>query len=189
LPHFASRSVSEQLDSVAHSHARSCLLYPRGPRSGLGSIVPVHPRLIGLIRPTHRHIPISPHCGMRDAFAVLVRLGDPRVVPCFRCTFLLDMPSTRTTGSPSAALAQSFADDIGLRQTTRGSALPKLPIIRFRWAEGFRGYRFAFATACRVACPPGGSDRGFPQPTRAFTSELSNGSVTLPAVGYDYGGY
>jgi len=52
------------VDSVAHCHARSCLLYPRGPRFGLGSIVPVHPRLIGLIRPTHRHIPISPHCGL-----------------------------------------------------------------------------------------------------------------------------
>jgi hypothetical protein len=120
---------------------------------------------------------------------VLVRLGDPRVVPCFRCTFLLDMPSTSTAGSPSAALAPSFTDDIGLRQTTSGAALPMLPIIRFRWAEGFRGFRFAFAAACRVACPPGGSDRGFPQPTRTFTSELSNGSVALPAVGYDYGGY
>jgi hypothetical protein len=39
------------------------------------------------------------------------------------------------------------------------------------------------ATACRVARLPGGSDRGFPQPTETFTSELSNGSVALPAVG------
>jgi hypothetical protein len=60
---------------------------------------------------------------IQDAFAVLVRLGDPRVVPCFRCTFLLDMPSTRTTGSSSAALAQSFADDIAFakRPTARHS--------------------------------------------------------------------
>jgi hypothetical protein len=35
-------------------------LYPRGLRSGLGSIVPAHLRLIDLIRPTRRHIPISP---------------------------------------------------------------------------------------------------------------------------------
>jgi hypothetical protein len=33
---------------------------PQRPRSGLGSIVPVHHRLIGLIRPTHGHTPISP---------------------------------------------------------------------------------------------------------------------------------
>ena len=52
------------VDSVAHCHSRSQLLYPRGPRSGLGSIVPVHQRLIDLIRPTRRHIPISPHGGL-----------------------------------------------------------------------------------------------------------------------------
>jgi hypothetical protein len=51
-----------------------------------------------------------------DALAVLVRLGDPRVVPCFHCTFLLGMPSSTATGSPSAVLTQSFTDDIGLRQ-------------------------------------------------------------------------
>ena len=71
---------------------------------------------------------------------MLVRLGDPRVVPCFRCAFLLGMPSTATTGSPSAATTQSFTDDMGLRQGSNGSALPRMPIIRFRRAEGFRGF-------------------------------------------------
>src|SRR5271165_2054141 len=52
------------VDSVAHCHSRSQLLYPRGPRSGLGSIVPAHQRLIDLIRPTRRHIPISPLGGL-----------------------------------------------------------------------------------------------------------------------------
>jgi hypothetical protein len=47
---------------------------------------------------------------------VLVRLSDPRVVPCFHCTFLLGMPSSTATGSPSAVLTQSFTDDMGLRQ-------------------------------------------------------------------------
>ena len=41
-----------------------------------------------------------------DAFAVLVRLGNPRVVPCFHCAFLLDMPPSTTAGSPLAACAQ-----------------------------------------------------------------------------------
>ncbi len=77
---------------------------------------------------------------IRDAFAVLVRLGDPREVPCFRCAFLLGMPSSWTPGSSSAAYAQFFANDISLRQTTTGSALPNVPIIRFRRAEGFRGF-------------------------------------------------
>ena len=50
-----------------------------------------------------------------DALAVLVRLGDPRVVPCFHCTFLLGMPSSTATGSPSVTLTQFFSDDMGLR--------------------------------------------------------------------------
>ena len=35
-------------------------LYPRGPRSGPGSVVPVHQRLLGPIRPTRGHIATSP---------------------------------------------------------------------------------------------------------------------------------
>jgi hypothetical protein len=71
---------------------------------------------------------------------MLVRLGDPRAVPCFHCPFLLGMPSSTATGSPSAALTQSFTDDMGLRLEPNGSVLPRLPIIRFRRAEGFRGF-------------------------------------------------
>ena len=37
---------------------------PRGPRSGPGCAVPVRHYLIGLIRPTRRHIAISPHGGL-----------------------------------------------------------------------------------------------------------------------------
>jgi len=40
----------------------------------------------------------------------------------------------------------------------------------------------AFATACRVACPPGGSDRGFPQPTRTFTSSFPTGRSPFPRL-------
>ena len=63
----ATRSVLlcvRTVNPVAHCHSRSWLLYPRGPRSGLGSSVPVHQRLIGLMRPTRRHISFSPHCGL-----------------------------------------------------------------------------------------------------------------------------
>ena len=45
-------------------------LYPRGPRSGPGYSVPVHPHLIDPIRPTRRHISISPTRPIRDALAV-----------------------------------------------------------------------------------------------------------------------
>jgi len=36
---------------------------------------------------------------IRGVFAVRERLGDPRVVPSFRCTFLPDMPPSLTPGS------------------------------------------------------------------------------------------
>src|ERR1019366_8654748 len=39
---------------------------------------------------------------IRGAFAVRERLGDPRVVPCFRCALCLGMSSSTTPESPSA---------------------------------------------------------------------------------------
>src|SRR5260370_25730979 len=74
---------------------------------------------------------------IRDAFAVLVRLGDPRLVPCFRCSFLIDMPPSTTPGSPSAASAQVFATGLGLRRHLTLLGTPTYPIIRFRWENRF----------------------------------------------------
>jgi hypothetical protein len=100
-----------------------------------------------------------------DVFAVLVRLGDPRAVPCFHCTLLLGMPPSKTSGSPSGALAQFFPNGIGLRRVLTGSALPTIPVIRFRQGRHFAASpRFAFATACRVVGPLGGSDQAFAPP-------------------------
>ena len=125
---------------------------------------------------------------IRDALAVLVRLGDPGVVLCFRCSFLVDMPSSQTPGSLWAAIAQFFAHSIGLRQESTGSALPDIPSSAsdeggISWLN-----RFAFATACLLARPPGGSDRAFHPANGDFYSRAFDDSVTLLAVGYNYGG-
>ena len=106
---------------------------------------------------------------------MLVHLGDPRLVPCFRCTFLIDMPPSTTPGSPSAAFAQFFANGASLRRDLNDSALPFTPSSASdgRLISWFHGS--LFATACRFACLPGGSDRGLPQPTETFTPELSAG--------------
>jgi hypothetical protein len=45
-------------------------LYPRGPRSGPGYSVPVHPHLCGPMRPTRQRTSISPTRLIRDALAV-----------------------------------------------------------------------------------------------------------------------
>ena len=84
-----------------------------------------------LIRPHPSHSQAHPDFTawrlIRDAFAVLVRLGDPRLVPCSRCSLLIDMPPSTTPGSPSAAFAQFFANGIGLRHNISDSPLPFTP--------------------------------------------------------------
>ena len=85
---------------------RPSSLYPRGPRSGAGYSVPHPHHLIGPIRPTCRHIEISPHSGLYPMPSLgNIRLG-PQVVPCFRCMFLLGMPSSMTPESSSSVLTQ-----------------------------------------------------------------------------------
>ena len=58
------RSKSGLRNSIMHRHAVEYSTYPRGPRSGPGCSVPVRHHLIGPIRPTRRHIAISPHSGL-----------------------------------------------------------------------------------------------------------------------------
>jgi hypothetical protein len=117
---------------------------------------------------------------IRNAFAVLVRLGDPRLVPCFRCSFLIDMPPSTTPGSPSAAFAQFFANGTSLRRNISDSAFPFTPSSASD-GKSFRGFTDSLsATACRFARLPGGSDWAFPQPTETFTPELSTGRSPFP---------
>ena len=54
------------------------------------------------------------------------------------------------------------------------------------WFRGFTGS--LLATACRVACPPDGSDRAFRSANGDFYSRAFGKSVTLLVVGYNYGG-
>jgi hypothetical protein len=52
--------------------------------------------------------------------------------------------------------------------------------------EWFRGYPGSLlATACRVACPPDGSDRTFRPANGDFYSRASDESVALFVVGYN----
>src|SRR3984893_17517359 len=91
---------------------------------------------------------------IRDAFAVRERLGDPRVVPGFRCSSLPDMPSSMTSGSSIIVSVQNTDVDIGLRHGPKSSALPIVPQSISRGARFSRLHWFATATACQVAGPP-----------------------------------
>jgi hypothetical protein len=112
--------------TAPHRHAVEYSTYPRGPRSGR-VYYPGHHHLIGPIRPTRGHIPISSHRLIWDASAVRERLGHPRAVPVFRCTLRPGMPSPKTPGSSNMDKFQRSHVDIGLRRVLNGSALPKSP--------------------------------------------------------------
>src|SRR6478736_171884 len=92
---------------------------------------------------------------IRDAFAVRERLGDPRVVPSFRCTFLPDMPSSLTPGSSIIVTCPVSRCRRGLRRELTGSTLPTLPQSDSRGRPISWLHWFTTATACQIACPPG----------------------------------
>ena len=94
-----------------------------------------------------------------DAFAVRERLGDPRAVPGFRCTFHPGMPSSMTPGSSNIDKFQSSDVDIGLRRDLSGSALPKSRN-PFRAGLLLRGYTGSLPLRpVRLLAPLHGSDR------------------------------
>jgi hypothetical protein len=64
LPRLVPGSESRDAVRPSTSVRAECPLCPRGPRSGPGYSVPVHPHLFGPIRPTRRHNPISPLSGL-----------------------------------------------------------------------------------------------------------------------------
>jgi hypothetical protein len=108
---------------------------------------------------------------IRDAFAVRERLGDPRAVPGFRCSFLPDMPPSMTSGSSIIVSVQNTDVDIGLRHGPKDSALPIVPQSVSRGARFSRLHWFATATACQVAGPPC-TDRS-PSPSLDITTTVS----------------
>jgi hypothetical protein len=117
------------------------LHYPRGPRSSPGYSVPVRHHLIGPIRPARRHIAISPHGGLYVAFAVRERLGDPRAVPGFRCTFLPGIPSSPTRGTSIIDKFQRIDVDMAFA-ANRPARHSQYPAIRFAREVTFVASRF-----------------------------------------------
>jgi hypothetical protein len=82
------------------------------------------------IRPTCRHITTSPHGGlyvMPSLCCSSLSLGDLQLVPRFRCLILLNMSSSKTPESPSAACTQFLRRRPGLRPFCTDSALSIFP--------------------------------------------------------------
>src|SRR4249920_3304789 len=98
---------------------------PQGPSLGSGLFCP-GPSSLSRPHPPHSqaHRDFTARRLIRDAFAVRERLGDPRVVPSFRCTFLPDMPSYLTPGSSIIVTCPVSRCRRGLRRELTGSQLP-----------------------------------------------------------------
>jgi hypothetical protein len=117
-----------------------------------------------------------------DAFAVRERLGDPRVVPGFRCSFFPDMPSPKTPRSSDIRKFQNRDVDVGLHQRNSGSALPMFPQSVSRGWNNFEASTVRpFATVCQVARRPVWI---WPVswPTAPFTSRLSAARSPSPLL-------
>ena len=185
-PHRNPRSKSRKPARCDAAMRAAPAALPQGPSLRSGLFCP-GPSSLNRPHPPHSQarrvfpaVPVIP-----NAFAVRERLGDPRVVPCFRCSLFPDMPSSTPPECSSAACSQMISSPTttAFAQVfeARRARLPRHPL---RAGILFRGllvrlWSWTFATACPFARPPGGSDRcaGAPahQPTRAFTSALSLG--------------
>ena len=116
-----------------------------------------------------------------DAFAVRERLGDPRAVPGFHCTFHLDMPSPRTPGSSTSISSRQRCRHRPSPNSDR-LGTPKIPAIRFAQGVNFVAYTVhTFATACQVACPPVRIQPAS-RPSGTFTTRLPTGRSPFPLL-------
>ena len=150
---------------------------PQGPSLRSGLYCP-GPSTLNRPHPPHsqarRHFAAQRLIG--DAFAVPAGLGDPRVVPCFRCTLFPNMPSSTTPGSSSAACTQFLRRRRWPSPEYQRLGAPNCPTIRFKWEYHFGASRFAHGL--RPSLRPAGllaplaDPTGLTQPTGTFTSGL-----------------
>jgi hypothetical protein len=160
----------------AHEHRRASgrAALPQGPSLRSGLCCP-GPSSLNRPHPPHSpaHRDFTTWWLIRDALAVPFGLGDRRAVPCFHCSFLLNMPSSPTPGSSLVTFAQSrhqrhwpspLQDMLGAPKCSHHPLQVGPSISGLLW--------FTFATACRVASLLDGSDRVSPA-AETCTSGLS----------------
>ena len=122
---------------------------------------------------------------IRDAFAVRERLGDPRVVPGFHCSFLPGMPSSPTPGSPTSICSRTSMPTSPSPHDHR-LGTPNSPAIRSTRASHFVASLVRFRCGLPGCSPPcDGSNRVTPAP-EGFYFQAFGRSVALAAAGYNY---
>ena len=118
---------------------------------------------------------------IRDAFAVRERLGDPRVVPGFHCSFLPGMPSSPTPGSPTSICSRTSMPTSPSPHDHR-LGTPNIPAIRSTRASHFVASLVRFRCGLPGCSPPCTDRTGTPQPSGTFTSRLSTDRSPSPSL-------
>jgi hypothetical protein len=159
---------------------------PQGPSLGSGLFCP-GPSSLNRPHPPHSraHRDFTAWRLILDAFAVRERLGDPRVVPGFRCSFRPDMPSSPTPGSPTSICSRPSMSTWPSPNDHR-LGTPKSPAIRSTRVSHFVASLVRFRYGLPGCSPPCTDRTGNTPALGDFYFQASDGSVSLPAAGYNY---
>jgi hypothetical protein len=146
--------LSRAVDSIMHRHKVGYPTDPGGPRSRPGYAVPARHHLIDPIRPTRRHIAISPHGGL---YAMPSLYGSAKAtrewIRAFADHSVLTCRPLPPGSSPSIRSRQRHRHRPSPSVDRLGT--PEIPANPFRAGVAFRGFSGShIATACQVACPP-----------------------------------
>jgi hypothetical protein len=155
---------------------------PQGPSLGSGLCCP-GPSSLNRPHPPHSqaHRDFTAWRLIRDVFAVRERLGDPRVVPGFHCSFLPGMPSSPTSGSPTSICSRPSMPTWPSPSDHR-LGTPKIPAIRSTRESGFVASLVRFRCGLPGCLPPCTDRTGMPQPSGTFTSRLSTDRSPSPSL-------
>ena len=109
------------------------------------------------------------------------RLGDPRVVPSFRCTSLPGMPPSPTPGS-STSICSRTSMPTWPSPFDHRLGTPDIPAIRFAREADFVASLVCFRYGLPGCSPPCTDRTGTPQPSGTFTSRLSTDRSPSPSL-------
>ena len=155
---------------------------PQRPSLGSGLFCP-GPSSLNRPHPPHSqaHRDFAAWRLIRDAFAVRERLGDPRVVPGFHCSFLPGMPSSPTPGSPTSIYSRTSMPTWPSPNDHR-LGTPDIPAIRSTRGSHFVASLVRFRCGLPGCLPPCTDRTGTPQPSGTFTSRLSTDRSPSPSL-------
>src|SRR5580700_2260180 len=190
LYHRIPRTASRRCGALVHHRASGLLpLYPRGPRSSPGYVVPVHHRLIDPMRPTPWHSATSPSSGLY-ALPSLCPLGPRRPLSGseLSLTVLYRHVALRDPGESIGCIYPvPSPTTLAFDHLRRSRHFPPSPPSDSRGVNVFgASLRLAFAYDLSICLPSCRSRLGLRLAHEDFYSRAFDGLVTRTVAGYSY---